>query len=141
MAESRVRLSVPLSGDVHHIFTRLSEASGASLGSTIAQWLEDTLEAAEMATLRLEKLRAMPRESLLALLENSIPIVDALGDSKGAANGREALDVLKKAMAGGSVRGVPRARTPAVADPGGEGAPSSNTGLKVAQSAKKRGSK
>lgn len=98
----------------------MANAQGSSLGSAISKWLDDSSEAAELAVLRMERLRSMPRESLLALMEASIPAVDVAGDRQGAAEGRKLLAELRRNGAAVAATGD-----------GAPGAPSSNTGLKV----------
>lgn len=59
------RLSVPLTPEVQAVFQRLAEASGHSMGSTIAQWLNDTREAAQLMAENLERLRGAPGDLMM----------------------------------------------------------------------------
>lgn len=55
-----VRLSVPVSPEVHATFQRLAEASGRSMAASLSQWLVDTQQAAELMAQNIERLRASP---------------------------------------------------------------------------------
>lgn len=56
-----IRLTIPVSREVHETFKRLSKASGTSIGRTMGDWLGDTLDAAEFMAVTLEKARAAPK--------------------------------------------------------------------------------
>lgn len=56
-----IRLTIPVTPEVHAAFTRISNASGMPVGRAMAEWLGDTLEAAEYLADMLEKARAAPR--------------------------------------------------------------------------------
>lgn len=56
-----IRLTIPVTPEVHAAFTRISNASGMPVGRAMAEWLGDTLEAAEYLADMLEKARSAPR--------------------------------------------------------------------------------
>jgi len=56
-----VRLTIPLSPNVHAVFSRISEASGVSLGRCVNSWLFDTLDAADFMAQKMEGARQSPR--------------------------------------------------------------------------------
>ena len=56
-----IRLTIPVSREVHETFKRLAKASGTSIGRTMGDWLGDTLDAAEFMAVTLEKARAAPK--------------------------------------------------------------------------------
>lgn len=58
---SPARVSVPITPEVHAAFQRLAKASNSSTGRVIAEWLADTLEAAEFMAAKMEQARAAPR--------------------------------------------------------------------------------
>lgn len=55
------RLSVPISPDVMAIFERLAKAGNMSTGKAVAEWLADTVEAAELMASTMERARAAPK--------------------------------------------------------------------------------
>lgn len=55
------RVSVPVSPEVLAIFERLGKASNLSTARVIAEWLNDTVEAAEMMASTMERARAAPK--------------------------------------------------------------------------------
>jgi len=55
-----VRLSIPIPAHTYDVFKRISAASGVPLGRCMAQWLGDTLDAAEYMAGKLEEVRARP---------------------------------------------------------------------------------
>lgn len=57
----RVRLTISVAPEVHAAFSRLAEASGMSLGRSMGEWLEDTLDAVLYTADLVEKARAAPK--------------------------------------------------------------------------------
>ena len=55
------RVSVPVSGEVLEIFERLAKAGNMSTGRAIAEWLSDTVEAAELMASTMERARSAPK--------------------------------------------------------------------------------
>ena len=55
------RVSVPVSADVLVIFERLAKAGNMSTGRAMAEWLSDTVEAAELMASTMERARAAPK--------------------------------------------------------------------------------
>jgi hypothetical protein len=55
------RVSVPIDGDTLAVFERLAKAGNMSTGKAIAEWLSDTIEAAELMASTLERARAAPK--------------------------------------------------------------------------------
>jgi len=55
------RISVPVAPDVLAIFERLAKAGNMSTGRAIAEWLGDTVEAAELMASTMERARAAPK--------------------------------------------------------------------------------
>jgi hypothetical protein len=52
---------VPIDGEVLEIFERLAKAGNMSTGRAIAEWLKDTVEAAELMASTMERARAAPK--------------------------------------------------------------------------------
>lgn len=132
-----IRLSIPVTPEVHAIFQRLSEVSGRSMGATVSHWLTDTREAASLMTDNLERLREAPGE-LMARVKLHISAVEdaaqmAIDDAISRAEQDEFEDRPRgrKGLASDAPKGPAKPLTP----------PSSNTGGKVHSSGKKsRGS-
>jgi hypothetical protein len=55
------RVSVPVSAEVLAIFERLAKAGNMSTGRAMAEWLADTVEAAELMASTMERARAAPK--------------------------------------------------------------------------------
>lgn len=55
------RVSVPVSSEVHETFQRLAKAGNMSTGRAMAEWLSDTMEAAQLMASTMERARAAPK--------------------------------------------------------------------------------
>jgi hypothetical protein len=55
------RVSVPVTAEVLAIFERLAKAGNMSTGRAMAEWLSDTVEAAELMASTMERARAAPK--------------------------------------------------------------------------------
>jgi hypothetical protein len=56
-----IRLTIPVTPEVHHAFKRISEATGTPIGRAMGEWLGDTLDAAEHVAKLVEDARQAPR--------------------------------------------------------------------------------
>jgi NTP pyrophosphatase (non-canonical NTP hydrolase) len=56
-----VRLTIPVTAEVHEAFTRIAKATRMPVGRAMGEWLGDTLDAAQFMAQTLEKARAAPR--------------------------------------------------------------------------------
>lgn len=63
----QIRLTIPVSPEVHEVFTRMAKASNVSLGRAMGEWLQDTLEGAQFVALKMEDARSSPRTVLREL--------------------------------------------------------------------------
>jgi hypothetical protein len=77
------RVSVPVTADVLAIFERLAKAGNMSTGRAMAEWLADTVEAAELMASTMERARAAPKivtaelhAMMLGLAENTKELSD-----------------------------------------------------------------
>lgn len=70
------RVSVPVSPEVHAAFQRLAKASNMSTGRAIAEWLSDTVEAAEFMASKVEQARAAPRVVMQEMHAYALGMVD-----------------------------------------------------------------
>lgn len=64
MANERLRLTIAVKPEVHATFQRMADATGMSLGRAMGEWLEDTMEGAQLMTLQLEKARQAPKTAI-----------------------------------------------------------------------------
>ncbi len=118
------RVSVPVDAETLEVFERLAKAGNMSTGKAMAEWLKDTMEAAELMASTMERARAAPK-----LVTAELHAM-ALGLSE---NTKELMDKFSKL--GRAARAVPTGAARAAAG-GADGAataipPSCNTGGKV----------
>ena len=60
-ASKSVRLTIPVSREVHNVFQRLAAAVSISTGRAMGDWLADTLEAAQLMASTMERARSAPK--------------------------------------------------------------------------------
>lgn len=104
-----VRLTIPVTVEVHEAFTRIAKASKQPIGRAMGQWLEDTVDAANYLAQTLEKARSAPKLVAQELHAYALGLTDETGDlmDRIRAAGRE------KAAGGGPARaGWPGSRHP-----------------------------
>lgn len=58
---AEIRLTIPVSVEVHETFKRIAKASKMPVGRAMGEWLADTLEAAQFMAQTLEKARQAPK--------------------------------------------------------------------------------
>jgi hypothetical protein len=126
------RLSVPIDAETLLVFERLAKAANQSTGKAVAQWLLDTVEAANFMATTMEKARQSPRIVVRELqaytlglqdeLSSVMQVVKLKGEQERAARA-EALAV------GGPARGGATAKTSPIP-------PSCNTGGKLPKTPK-----
>ena len=75
-----VRVTVPVSPEVHAAFQRMAEASGMSVGRCMGEWLADTQEGVEFVTAQLVKARTAPRQVVKDLRQMALGGVDVADD-------------------------------------------------------------
>jgi hypothetical protein len=126
------RVSVPIDAETLAVFERLAKVSSQSTGKAIAEWLADTVEAAELMASTMERARAAPKlvtaelhAMALGLSENTKELMDRFSKMGKAARG----GAPGQAAAGTS--DTPRAAKPAIP-------PSCNTGGKLAGEKRQR---
>lgn len=128
------RISVPLSPETRLVFEGLSRAAGRSMGSVIAEWLDDTSEPARYVASKMLEVRGSTRAVSAQIHAYALGLSDEAGE------------VVRRAAAGGPrSRGGPAAAPVTSSGDGLEGSqdtlypPSSNTGGKVPVKGKKPG--
>ena len=109
------RISVPVAPDVLAIFERLAKAGNMSTGRAIAEWLADTVDAAELMASTMERARAAPKivtaelhAMMLGMADQTKELADKYAKFKGpmAGAGREGQAALPLAS-GGSDASIP----------------------------------
>ena len=114
-----IRLTIPVSPEVHDAFSRIAKAGSMSTGRAMGEWLSDTLDAASYLADTMEKARAAPRQVAQQLHAYAL----GLSDETGAL-----LDQIRR---GSKAAGEVDAQQPAAGGFGPLTPPSSNTGGKV----------
>jgi hypothetical protein len=76
---SRIRLTIPVTPEVHDAFTRIGKAASISTGRAMGEWLADTLDAAAYLADTLEKARAAPRQVAQQLHAYALGLSDETG--------------------------------------------------------------
>lgn len=122
------RVSVPVSAEVLAIFERLAKAGNMSTGRAMAEWLADTVEAAELMASTMERARAAPKivtaelhAMMLGMSDQTKELMDKFAKLKGPIEGAS------------GKRSAPRPDGPFA----GWSPPSCNTGGKVPQNGKR----
>lgn len=115
------RVSVPVTEEVLQVFQRLAAASGTSTGKAMAEWLTDTVEAAEYMAQTLERARAAPKVVMREMHAYALGLADETGELM-----RQIAKKSEADRAGGRASGAPHAGTVGLPIP-----PSCNTGGKL----------
>jgi hypothetical protein len=100
---------VPITPEVHAAFQRLAKASNSSTGRAIAEWLADTVEAAEFMATKMEQARAAPRAVMQEMHAYALGLADETGAllEKVRARGREGAGGEPEAHAGDRTAPIP----------------------------------
>lgn len=112
-----VRLTIPVSAEVHEAFTRIAKATKMPVGRAMGEWLGDTIEAAQLMAEKLEQARAAPRLVMQEMHAYALGLADETG---------ALLDKVRKEGQRARAGGQAERRTPATASPT---TPPSNTGV------------
>jgi hypothetical protein len=73
------RVSVPLDAETLAVFQRLGKAANQGTGSAIAEWLRDTIEAAEFMASKMEQARAAPKVVVREMHAYALAMADETG--------------------------------------------------------------
>jgi hypothetical protein len=122
------RVSVPIDADTLEVFERLAKAGNMSTGRAMAEWLKDTVEAAELMASTMERARAAPK-----LVTAELHAM-ALGFAEQTKELQDKFRKFKGPVLDGT-DGSKRSATPGAA---GNGPPSCNTGGKVTEASKRK---
>lgn len=121
------RVSVPVTAEVLQVFERLAKAGNMSTGRAMAEWLGDTVEAAEYMATTMERARAAPKVVMREMHAYALGLADETGELM--------RQIAKKGDAGRAGVGASsrRASVRPVGTP-----PSCNTGGKLTKNADKK---
>ena len=72
----QIRVTVPIDVSVHQEFVRMASASGSSVGRCMGEWLEDSVEAIQFMTQKIEEARAAPQKVMRELHAYALGITD-----------------------------------------------------------------
>ena len=112
-----IRLTIPVSAEAHAAFTRIAKATGMPVGRAMAEWMDDTLDAANYLAETLEKAREAPRLVAQQLHAYALGMADEAGALVKQIR-EESRAKVSRAERGAPASGIP---------------PSCNTGGKVPQ--------
>lgn len=73
-----IRLTIPVSAEVHQAFSRMAEVSGVSIGRCMGDWLADTLEGVEFITDKLQRAREAPKMVVREMRQQLLGVADEL---------------------------------------------------------------
>jgi hypothetical protein len=121
-----VRVSVPVTAEVHEVYSRLAASTSASLGKTMGEWLGDTIEAAQFMASKMEEARAAPQVVMREMHAYALGLADETG---------ALIENLRKK----GVEERARASEARTAGPRTPYPPTSNTGGKVPKKTRKPG--
>lgn len=74
-----VRVSVPITPEVHEAFKKLAGASGMSVGKAMGEWLGDTLEAVEFMAEKVQQARSAPKIVMREMHAYALGLADETG--------------------------------------------------------------
>ena len=97
-----IRLTIPVSAEVHDTFTRIAKAANMPVGRAMGEWLADTLDAASFMAQTMEKARSAPRLVAQELHSYALGIGDQTKELVEALRAKGAAD-RGAAVAGGGV--------------------------------------
>jgi hypothetical protein len=79
----RVRTTISLSPEAYEVFKRMADAGNLSVSRCMGDWLGDTLEAAEMITLKMEEAKRAPMrvvKEMRAMVSGMVSSVDDMAN-------------------------------------------------------------
>ena len=121
MTTERIRTTISLTPQAHAVFKRMAEAGNMSVSRCMGDWLDDTADAAEMLTLKMEEAKRAP----LRVMREMRAMVAGLGIAVDEVE--EEVRERSAKRSGGSERAAPAPKPP-----------SGNTGVLVPPSAQSK---
>jgi hypothetical protein len=120
------RISVPVSDEVLQVFQRLAKAGNMSTGRAIAEWLSDTVEAAEYMAATMERARAAPKVVMREMHAYALGLADETGElmrnlaEKGKSQRAKDVDQLARKRSAGEMGESLSSVTPPSCNTGGK---------------------
>ena len=74
-----IRLTITVTPEVHQVYQRLADASSTSLGRTMGEWLESTIEGAQYMAGKMEEARAAPKRVIREIHAYALGVADETG--------------------------------------------------------------
>lgn len=113
-----VRLTITVTPEVHAVYQRLADSTSTSLGKTMGEWLESTIEGAQYMAGQMEQARAAPQRVMREIHAYALGVADETGIivERMRQKGRDD----RSALASDAHLGSP-ASTPPVGNTGGKG--------------------
>lgn len=75
----KIRLTITVTPEVHDVYKRLADSTGTSLGKTMGEWLESTIEGAEFMAGKMEQARAAPGMVMREIHAYAMGVADETG--------------------------------------------------------------
>jgi hypothetical protein len=112
------RVSVPVSAHVLEVFERLAKAGNMSTGRAMAEWMADTVEAAELMASTMERARSAPKvvtaelhAMMLGMTDQTKELMDKYAKFKGSVPSRADAPAPPATVAGPEVPNPPSCNT------------------------------
>ena len=106
------RISVPVDDETMAVFQRLAKAGNMSTGKAMAEWLRDTVEAAELMAATMERARAAPKvvtaelhAMMLGMADQTKELQDKFAKYRGSIDGGPSGG--KRSATGGTAAVIP----------------------------------
>ena len=74
-----IRLTITVTPEVHAVYQRLAQATSTSLGKTMGEWLESTIEGAQFMAGKLEEARSTPALVMREIHSYALGVADETG--------------------------------------------------------------
>ena len=74
-----IRLKITVTPEVHAVYQRLAESTGTSLGKTMGEWLESTIEGAEYMAGKMQEARTAPQRVMREIHAYAQGVADETG--------------------------------------------------------------
>jgi hypothetical protein len=71
-----IRLTISVTPEVHATFQRLAAVTSSSLSKAMGDWLEDTMEGAQLMATKMEQFRAAPKQVMQEMHAMSLGLAD-----------------------------------------------------------------
>jgi hypothetical protein len=104
----KVRISVPVTPEVHAAFQRLAQASGMSTSKAMGEWLADTLDAVQYMADKVHEARSAPRKVAMELHAYALGAAEMTGGFLSEVRDKARADEATKRSSAGTRAAPPR---------------------------------